>query len=626
MQLCGGDWTGARGRAGGAYFGAQKQKYMYSKERPRGTAMYDNEGSLALPQKLAEHLAILTNVCISETIPLADVADRIAELVNKYIPSDIIQILLYNGRDLRVVTTISKSSVPAITSLPLDKSICALAISNENSINVPNRHEKPWCDYYCETVPGMVSELATPVFVEVPKDPRNPRDRFHPLAVINLESYSPNRYSDHDRVVLEFIAKYCAALFRVADTVDQLQAIVDAISDISTEKIDINSSIQSAIERILKPTLGWYTPDHLELCILDKDQLHILYSTQKSSIGIRLPGANTACYGMLTRPDSQATYYPDISEDDKPNNFYQLFGMPTKSVYMVPIRQMGNIIAVLNVESSSPNAFGAYARLVLLKAATRLGNIIHLLRTAYILRDNENEFKAVSSIALSHHVIDVHRHTIITPLDAAKLKLELAIPTIKELLPTCYDIHEALSVAFNRIIESIGVFTPIRTSIDNENPFDAEQALRVAVNTYKLDREMEDAKIKYMQDVHDTCGRVKAICPGFDIALFNTISNAIRAVRKVNQPRITVEVKGLAGNGSKLEWLQFSVHDNGVGMDEETMESLFSPPSTSKKAVHYGFGMYLAGLVVKARRGTLDVSSTQGVGTTVIFTIPCVEK
>jgi len=66
----------------------------------------------------------------------------------------------------------------------------------------------------------------------------------------------------------------------------------------------------------------------------------------------------------------------------------------------------------------------------------------------------------------------------------------------------------------------------------------------------------------------------------------------------------------------------FSFHDTGTGMDEETLENMFTLFFSSKGAQGTGIGLYVAYEIIAAHDGDVKVSSQIGQGTTFTVTLP----
>jgi signal transduction histidine kinase len=68
------------------------------------------------------------------------------------------------------------------------------------------------------------------------------------------------------------------------------------------------------------------------------------------------------------------------------------------------------------------------------------------------------------------------------------------------------------------------------------------------------------------------------------------------------------------------------VRDSGPGLPDEVQRHLFEPFITTKTFPHLGLGLALAAELVRAQDGSLTLSSSPGLGTTVLFTFPAIES
>jgi PAS domain S-box-containing protein len=69
-------------------------------------------------------------------------------------------------------------------------------------------------------------------------------------------------------------------------------------------------------------------------------------------------------------------------------------------------------------------------------------------------------------------------------------------------------------------------------------------------------------------------------------------------------------------------WMVFEVEDNGVGMDRETREKIFSLFFSSKGVMGTGLGLFIANKIVDKHGGTIRVESEPGRGTRFLVRIP----
>jgi PAS domain S-box-containing protein len=104
-------------------------------------------------------------------------------------------------------------------------------------------------------------------------------------------------------------------------------------------------------------------------------------------------------------------------------------------------------------------------------------------------------------------------------------------------------------------------------------------------------------------------------------SLLNLVSNAIDACifDSITKKRWRVTVKTAM---EKDHIIRFEVADNGIGMDNETKENLFSSPFSTKGERGTGLGLLVTEKIVKESGGVMHVASELGKGTSFTIRLP----
>lgn len=108
----------------------------------------------------------------------------------------------------------------------------------------------------------------------------------------------------------------------------------------------------------------------------------------------------------------------------------------------------------------------------------------------------------------------------------------------------------------------------------------------------------------------------------YSTVLRNLVGNAI----KFSRVGSIIHVVGKKQNNGMIE---IEVSDSGVGMNSEQLEKVFKIESTQSTVGTFnekgtGLGLVLSKEFVELNRGTIDISSRKGEGTTVRFTVPSI--
>ncbi|WP_050615572.1 ATP-binding protein [Bacillus testis] len=100
------------------------------------------------------------------------------------------------------------------------------------------------------------------------------------------------------------------------------------------------------------------------------------------------------------------------------------------------------------------------------------------------------------------------------------------------------------------------------------------------------------------------------------IILGNLIENAFEALRQVKRQ----EKKVFVSLDYNEDGFSIMVEDNGVGMDQQTINSIFENGFTTKKEAGHGIGLHLVNEIAMKGNGTVDVDSYPDEGTSIIIT------
>ena len=118
--------------------------------------------------------------------------------------------------------------------------------------------------------------------------------------------------------------------------------------------------------------------------------------------------------------------------------------------------------------------------------------------------------------------------------------------------------------------------------------------------------------------------------------ILNLVSNALEELREVEDPKLRVfsyitrngaadEAEEEEETAEREKKIAFCIEDNGRGIPDEYLDHLFEPFFTTKER-GTGLGLAITYNIIEAHRGTIDVETTRGEGTTFTVQFPVLRE
>ncbi len=168
-----------------------------------------------------------------------------------------------------------------------------------------------------------------------------------------------------------------------------------------------------------------------------------------------------------------------------------------------------------------------------------------------------------------------------------------------------------------RLIVDLLQYSRVTTRGNSFEPVRADDVLEEVLSNMQFSIKNSGAKIDY-----DRLPRVLADKAQLSQVFQNLIGNAIK-FQKDEEPRITIKVKELND-----AW-QFSVEDNGIGIEDDYKERIFvifQRLHARDKYPGTGIGLAVCKKIIERHNGEIWVDSTPGEGSTFYFILPKEQK
>jgi len=135
----------------------------------------------------------------------------------------------------------------------------------------------------------------------------------------------------------------------------------------------------------------------------------------------------------------------------------------------------------------------------------------------------------------------------------------------------------------------------------------------------EIEPKFKSQKIKFVNDFGADLGEFEVDVTYVHSALLNIIENAADACLRDKTKK---SHKIIFGAGQNEDKIFFEIIDNGIGMDDDTQEKIFTPFFSSKGTKGTGLGLFIANRIIKQHGGEINVKSKVGQGTLFQIKIP----
>jgi signal transduction histidine kinase len=133
-----------------------------------------------------------------------------------------------------------------------------------------------------------------------------------------------------------------------------------------------------------------------------------------------------------------------------------------------------------------------------------------------------------------------------------------------------------------------------------------------------LENRAREFQVKLTAETDPEAGEFDADGQAIRALLANLLENALDACRldqKGSDGAVSLGLQGFP------DYVEFTVEDNGIGMDREAQEKAFTL-FFSSKGTGTGLGLFIADKIAQAHGGSIGLESEPGVGTRLVVKIP----
>lgn len=547
---------------------------------------------------------------LNSSEPLDSTIAFISRRTQELIGSTHSHVLLKRGSYLETVYSSNEKDIGQL--IPIDSSLTGQCLTRREVVNVSDLSTPEYSLRYIPLMgysgAPMRSLLAVPIKLDESV-----------IGVLNSESVDVGAFRPvHERVSGAIAGQIAIALQR-AQLFDRakLLAEVDQLIFADDPQEDV---LQKALEKVMQALLRLKYVQLSGAQILfrreEHQDLEVVHSTNAEDVGLIVSMRESVC-GRAVR-ERRTIIVGDVSRDP---DYRRILGPEIQSEIAVPIL-IGDdkvVIGALNIESSEPDAFGGFYRLILENFAEKVTAILAYAK----LRTDVTE--ALELRHANELLIAVGDQTsnMIHRLNNTVGAMRVRIMEIQQNCPEEIKSNDFLRESLEGILASAEKTLEMPREITR---FLGRTHDTIHLNNF-IESVLEEMTIPDPIQVELRLGdRIPTLeLFSFDIVIENLVRNAIDAMEQVGGGTLTIETSLVAHGGVQGGYVQLSVKDTGVGIPDEHRASLFGINFTTKREKSgkgLGLGLWWVRNFVRRAEGEISIHSVPGVGTEVVVKLP----
>ena len=273
-----------------------------------------------------------------------------------------------------------------------------------------------------------------------------------------------------------------------------------------------------------------------------------------------------------------------------------------------------------------PKAGGGHARLQftlapILDSEGGVAGVIAIGQDRTEVRELEDQVIHAERLATLGQLAAGIVHEINNPLTSISVYGEYLLSKLKRTGAEHADLKrvERILRSSDRIMSfTRNLLTYARPSKEEAQPVDLNDVVREAVGF--CEHIIREAGVVMELSCSENLPQVNAVPTQLHQVFVNLITNACNAApEEGGRARVITRLHG-------HDRLHVEIQDNGVGIRAAELDRVFEPFfSTRRKGTGTGLGLSIVKNIVEEHRGTIEIDSEVGRGTTILITLPCLE-
>lgn len=445
-------------------------------------------------------------------------------------------------------------------------------------------------------------------------------------AVMTATSASTMAFDDLDLSAVELFAKVVAKAHANADAFQTEQKsfrrlrLVADIGRIAGSSLDMDEVLARSLAHLCQH--GSYERGMVGL--VDPQRGKLVLRAQASSTGARLvDGLSTRLSEGISgtvAATGQAMLIPDVSREPT----YIEVDPSVRSELCVPLRSLGTVIGVLDVESHDPAAFDEGDLAALTSIADHLAAALHNARLFRQVSDKNRELR--ESEKNKTEFLSIVAHDLRTPLTSIRSAAELVLMYRDEPPEVTGEFLESIrdeAARLGRLVDDFLAHSRMEAGILDYAVEEVSLSALLEHFCRVFERPLSQKHIVLETSVTSDLPVVLADSERLSQVVANLLSNATKYTPEGGRIRVSAFPLP-AGPEQVLGRVRIDVSDTGPGIQERDHERVFEKFVRLDGATGggAGLGLPIARAIVEHLGGRLWLDSEPGRGSTFSFVLP----
>jgi signal transduction histidine kinase len=314
---------------------------------------------------------------------------------------------------------------------------------------------------------------------------------------------------------------------------------------------------------------------------------------------------------------------PVLVEDVSTDNRAVHYPEGTMSLGLIPLLTRDHAIGVLSVSTAAPHRLDQSDMEFLLTLGSQLGIYLENARLLEKLKGSNEQLLQQNQDL--QELLSVISHDLRSPLATIGGYASLLIKKGEKLgseerTQFAETIFRKTKETSKRFDDLLAVF---RINIGQEDEEPVEVDVRVVIKEAMEEADPGGCLELFTIETPDHLPRLMGYPTHLAHLFTNLFSNAFKFIGAREDPWITVDYEKVIKDDETSH--RFSISDNGMGIPPDYIANIFRPftrAPTEEEIPGTGIGLASVQRIIRSHMGTVDVVSTEGVGTTVSFTLP----